>query len=188
MKTILFNPFKYIAGVRSLIAGLFILLATSCVGFFSHTHFPNLISLFKVEATLPIGYFLLQSLSNWLVFSILLYLLAIVSSSSSIRIIDIFGTQALARLPFLIASFIGFTKLPIGKEINLSSWEITATIAIQILAVLMVIWMIALMFNAFKVSSNLKGTKLVIVFIVAVIAGTIFTQLINHFVLFPYFS
>jgi hypothetical protein len=200
MKTILFNPFRYVAGFRSLIAGILILLVTACVGYLSHTHFPDLISV-KVGVKFPLSYFILQSLSNWLVLSVLLYLFALVSSSSTIRIVDIFGTQALARFPYLIAAFTGFSaslekfgkyvlrnSLGIGEDISLSAWEMVTAVSIIVLSLLLTIWMVTLMVNAFRISANLKGGKLAVYFIVAFIISAICTGLINRYLLITNFS
>ena len=200
MKTILFNPFRYIAGVRSLLVGILILLATAIVGFFSHTHFPDLISV-KVGVHFPMGYFVLQSLANWLVFSVILYLLALLFSSSSVRIVDIFGTQALARFPYLIAAFISFSgsmdkfgkyvqwsMMHQGNEVSLSTLDMVVAITLILMTLLLTVWMIVLMVNAFRVSANLKGTKLTVTFLVAIIVSMIITVLANKFLLIPNFS
>jgi hypothetical protein len=74
MITVLFNPFKFIAGVKSLIAGILIILATAFIGYLSHTHFPCLVSAQLCPTVVPLWYFIFQSLANWLFFSIILYI------------------------------------------------------------------------------------------------------------------
>jgi len=195
MNNFLFNPFKYIAGIKSLALGIFILLSTSVIGFFSHTHFPGLISV-KNGADFPFVYFVLQSLMIWLVISIVLYLMAIIASPSKVRIIDVFGTQALARFPYLFAAIIGFSgsmerfgkyimwnALKTGEEIAISTSEVGIAIFLLILTLLLTIWMVALMYNAFKVSANLKGTKSALLFIAAFIIAMMATIFINKFLI-----
>ena len=41
----LLNPFIHIAGIKSLIFGILILLLTSIIGYFSNMHFPDIISI-----------------------------------------------------------------------------------------------------------------------------------------------
>jgi hypothetical protein len=181
----LFNPFVYIAGLKSLLNGLLIILATSIVGYLSHTHFPDIISV-KIGFTSPVWYFVVQSLLNWLSISILLYLAAIILSKSSVRLLDIFGTQALARYPYFFAAFFAFsdsmlefgsflawTFLHSGTPVEISTFSIVVAIGLIILTLLLTIWMVALMFNAYKISANLKGPKLVTSFIVAMIGAMI---------------
>jgi hypothetical protein len=195
MNNILFNPFRYIAGFRSLALGLFILLSTACIGYFSHTHFPDLISI-KTGADFPLFYFVLQSLSNWFVFSILLHLMAVFFSKLTIRVVDVFGTQSLARFPYLLASFIGFsgamekfgkfilwTTLKTGEETTITPVEVGIAISLMIIALLLTIWLVTLMYNAFKVSTNLKGTKSAMLFIVAFILSMVATIFLNKFLI-----
>jgi hypothetical protein len=189
----LLNPFKYVAGVKSLVIGILIILVTAYIGYNSNTHFPDLISI-KTCPDLPVWYFVIQSLSNWIVFSTLLYSCAIVGSPSSIRFVDIYGTQALAHFPYLIASFIGFsdsinklgkymlwTLLQKGESISLSTGNFVIAISLIILTFLLTIWLVALMYNAFKVSANLKGTKAVILFIMVFIVSMVITGYISTY-------
>ncbi len=173
----LINPFKYIAGTKSLILGVLIIIITSIIGNYSHTHFPDTISI-KISPDLSFRYFLVQNLLNWFIVSSLFYITSLIISKSSIRIVDIFGTQALARFPYLFASIIGFsdsieafgeyllwTLLKQGNPIEISTFEIISAILLMVFSLLLTIWLITLMFNAFKVSANIKGSKLILTFI-----------------------
>ncbi len=192
MITKLFNPFKYIAGGYSLIIGVLVLLFTALIGFFSNTHFPDLISV-KISPDLPLQYFIIQNLSNWIVVSSIFYLISIIASTSKVRVIDVFGTQALARFPYLIASFIGFSNsvdnfgkyilwelMQIGEPIELNVSVIVLAISLMIFTLLLTIWLVVLMFNAFKVSANLKGYKLILLFIAGFILSIFLTGLISN--------
>lgn len=185
----LINPFHYIAGIESLIAGLIILVVTSIVGYYSHTHFPDIISI-KICPDFPFRYFLIQNLLNWFIASTLFYLAAIAFSKSSVRLVDIYGTQALARFPYLIGSFIGFsgalnafskyllwTLMKQGAPVEISTFQIAIAVLLLVLSLLLTIWLITLMFNAFKVSANLKGTKLVLTFIIVMIVSIVISTL-----------
>ena len=192
MNKILYNPFKYIAGWESLLAGIVILLGTSVIGYYSHIHFPDMISV-KTNPGIPYYVLLFENTINWLVPSILLYLLALILSQSSVRVIDIFGTQSLARAPYLIAALTGFSgtidkfgrytlwkTVNIGDPIVMSTGEIMLAITLLLFMLLATIWMIALMYNAFKISANIKGPKLIISFIVVMVLSTAITAFITH--------
>lgn len=192
MITKLFNPFKYIAGGYSLIIGVLVLLFTALIGFYSNTHFPDLISV-KTGPNFPIQNLIIQSLSNWIVVSSIFYFISLIVSNSKVRAIDIFGTQALARFPYLIASFIGFSNsvdnfgkyilwelLQQGDPIELNAGDITMAILLMILTLLLTIWLVILMYNAFKVSANLKGYKLNLLFIAGFILSLFLTVLISN--------
>jgi hypothetical protein len=191
----LLNPFKYIAGWESLALGIVVLFATAGIGFFSHIHFPDLISV-KTNHGLPFFVLVIQGFSNWLILSILLYLLALIFSPSSVRAIDIFGTQAFARFPYVLASLTGFfgllekfgnymiwSALHTGEPVEITPAEISIAITVLLLTMVLTVWMITLMFNAFKISANLKGAKLIISFIGAVIVSIIVTGMISTYFL-----
>ncbi|GET24794.1 YIP1 family protein [Prolixibacter sp. NT017] len=189
------NPFRYIAGGKSLLAGIVVLLLTAITGYFSHTHFPDLISI-KLSPAFPLWYFVAQVFTNWLVISVVLYLLALIFSSSSVRMVDIFGTQALARAPYFLAAVTGFfsvmhkfgryilyTRFHQGEPIDLTSTDVVLVVFLMILSLFLSIWTIILMYNAFRVSANVKGGKAVPLFIVAVIISTVATLFLSRYYL-----
>jgi len=195
MITYLFNPFRYIAGVKSLVAGILVLLLTAITGYFSHTHFPDLISI-KLSPAFPLWYFVAQVFTNWLIISIVLYVLALIFSSSSVRIIDIFGTQALARVPYFMAAFTGFfgamhkfgqyilyTRFHQGEPVNLTSTDVVLAVSLMIVSLLLSIWTIILMYNAFRISANVKGGKAVALFITAFIISIVATLFLSRYYL-----
>jgi len=190
MMTKLINPFHYIAGAKSLVWGLLIILVTSVIGYYSHTHFPDVISV-KTCPELPVFYFILQGLLNWFVPATLFYGVALLFSTSAVRAIDIYGTQAFARAPYLVASLMGFfgvlekfgkhimwSLLHYGEPVEISLLEMAGAIGIMVLTLLLTIWMITLMLHAFKVSANLKGGKLALIFIGVLIASMVITALL----------
>lgn len=189
MIKLLINPFRYIAGYKSLTIGLVIIICTSVVSAFSHKHFPDIISV-KTSQDYPIWFLLIENTFNWILFSTILYVLAISFSKSSVRFVDIFGTQALARLPYLLVSFVGFsgslkvfnqhilwTVLKRGEPVDLSILDTTVAILLLVFTLSMTLWVVLLMYNAFKVSSNIKGGRLILLFVVSVLGSTI----INHY-------
>lgn len=190
-----FNPFQYIAGYRSLLAGLLILFLTAVTGHLSRTHFPDIISI-KLSHGFPFGYVVAQVFTNWLVISIVLYVLALVFSSSSVRIIDIFGTQALARFPYFLAALTGFlgamhkfgryilyTRFHQGEPVDLTSTDVILVVFLMLLSLLLSIWTIILMYNAFRVSANVKGGKAVTLFIIAFVISMVATIFLSRYYL-----
>lgn len=187
----LFNPFEYIAGSYSLIIGVLIILFTSLISFFSNTHFTDVISV-KTGANYPMYYYIIQNLLNWVVISSILSFIAMFFSKSRIRIIDIFGTQALARAPYLLAALIGFSSsvdhlgkyilwhfMQLGEPIELGILAMVIAISLVVFTLLLSVWLIALMYNAFSVSANLKGFKSIILFVAGLIISIIISSLLN---------
>jgi hypothetical protein len=199
MNKYLFNPFRYIAGWEAFGAGIFVLFATSAIGCYSHVHLPDLISV-KTTPGLPFYVLLIQNLSNWLVPSLLFYLSALFFSKSEVRAIDVFGTQALARFPYLLAVLTGFSGalnkfgsymlwygLRIGEEVQITSLEITFAVVLILFTTLLTVWIVALQFNAYKTSTNLKGAKLIVSFVVIIVASIAITGILSNYLLHTLF-
>ncbi len=186
------NPFRYLAGGGALTLGLAAILATSVVGYYSGTNFPDVLSV-KVGYNEPFYAGLIHNLSSWIALGSILYIASLIFSKSSVRAVDIFGTQALARFPYLIAATTGFSNAPIafsnymlwktlkvGTPTSISSGEIAIAILILAGTIILTIWQVVLMYNAFKESSNIKGGKSIILFAVSLIMATVASAYLAH--------
>ena len=177
----LFNPFRFAAGYKALLSGLAIILASAFFASLGNTHFDGVLDVHMgLEA--PLWCFFAEGLINWMCMVILLFFFALIVSRSSYRTIDILGTQALARWPYLVTALV---MLPDANqrfvEYLMSKYtQTTPTVAINytdmfvfafamILTILMMIWMVALMYRAYAVSCNVKGVKGIVTFIVSLV-------------------
>ena len=75
-----------------------------------------------------------------------------------------------------------------GEAIELSVTTVVMAILLIVGTLVLTIWLVGLMYNAFKVSANLKGSKSVLLFIAGLIvsiilSGLISNQLIKYFIL-----
>jgi len=185
MKKWLFNPFQYIAGARSLLIGSIILAASASICYFSKIHFNGVVGSQKSDATTPLYFYFLEGLIDWACISLLLYFSGLIFSRSSIRLVDVFGTQAVARWPMVIAAIIGF-GIAVPPGINnmlpkdLVNMITPSMIALTLLTLVCIIWMVALMYHAFTVSCNLKGGKATGIFIAAIIIAQIVSSILIH--------
>ncbi len=186
MKKWLFNPFIYIAGEKALIIGWSVMLLTAFICSFSNTHFDGAIDVHSGHATSGIVYFI-EPVIDWASLTISLYLFGRFFSQSAVRLIDIAGTIALARWPLIFFSFIGFGIKPI-KQLPITSDPAQIlksidglTIALSLFGLVFVIWFIALLYNAFSVSANLKGSKSAWVFIAGLIVAEVISQVALHY-------
>jgi hypothetical protein len=185
----LFNPFRFIAGFKALLLGLAIILISAFVGSFSNTHFDGVLDL-HTGAAAPMWFFLVEGLIDWICLAVPLFLFGLIVSRSAFRTIDVLGTQALARWPYLIAAL---AMLPNANQRVLaylmSKLIQTAPAAAinpadvlvfgfaMIVVLLMTIWMVALMYRAYAVSCNIKGARAIVTFIVGIIAAEAISKL-----------
>ncbi len=178
----LFNPFLYLADVKALLYGWIAMIVTAIIGLASYTHFDGVIDVHTASKSYSIGYHLLEQLVDWSCATLIFWGAGALVSKSAVRVIDIAGTMAFARIPMIFAAIAGFgIKVPgqlktVDELVN----AITPLVIISSLfSLVFLIWMVALMYNAFRVSTNLKGGKATVVFIVSLL----FSEIISHILL-----
>jgi len=192
----LFNPFRFIAGFKALLLGLIIIALTSLLGSLSNTHFDGTLDVHTGLQTaytgmqLPLWLFLAEGLINWLSLALPLYFFGLILSRSSLRFIDVLGTQALARWPYLLTALVMMP--PSNKRITryfmslamqgpaadpLNYLDMTVFIFAMLVTILMVVWMVVLMYRAYSLCCNIKGAKAVITFIISLIGAEVLSKL-----------
>jgi len=189
----LFNPFYYVAGAKALGFGLLALMLTGVLGFWGTVRFDGLLDFHMGLPPLPIWGNVAESLLAWLLLSILLLIAGKIVSKSKPRLIDVFGTQALARLPYLLVSLTalmpGAHRFTDDLLNGRASWDhfspdMAVFLFVTIFGLVMMVWMIGLMYRAFAVSCNVSGKIAISVFMVMLGVGEIISKLII-FRMFP---
>lgn len=174
----LFNPFKKLAGGKALGIGLAILLLTAFVASFSHCHFDGALDA-HVGAETPAWVYYLEALIAWGITALVFYGTGVIFSASKVRLIDVLGTTALARYPFLFMALISFA-MPTMRPDELPDFT-PSFVLVTIVMVLLSIWYIALLYHAFSISCNLKKNKGIWAFIGALIVAEIISKIIFHY-------
>lgn len=186
---LLFNPFHYFAGFKAMITGIAIILVTGYIAFLSNSRFDGLINFHTLVPLTPVLNCLLDGLISWLIISLLLLIAGKIISKSRFRIVDVIGTQALARFPFLLLALLPMIpgivmgtisyeqKLFLSKGItDLISVYLIPFIVLYGMSILMTVWMITLMYRAFSVSCNVSGKKALFGFGICFIIGVIISS------------
>jgi hypothetical protein len=191
MKKWLFNPFVYIAGTKALIIGWVIMLATAFLGYLTKVHFDGIFDehIFKIPPSYLVC--VIEELIDWICVVASFYVLGRIVSDTSIRLIDIAGTMALARwvmLPMTLTNFIPDPARNVNPDASIKEMEKVALDPLMILQSLIVlpliVWLIALHYNAYSVSANLKGQKAVWTFIAGLIIAEILSKVIVSYLPF----
>lgn len=184
--TWLLNPFHYLAGSASLLFGVTLVLATGLVGSMGRTHFDGVLD-FHTGPAAPLWIFLAEGLVDWLTMGVLLLVAAFLLVRTRFRIVDVLGTQALARAPGLVTAAV--TLLPgyrrstgdvmAGKVTSYA--DLTVWFYIAVLAgLLMVAWMVLLMYRGFAVSCNVRGGRAIASFIVTLIIAEVASKVVMY--------
>jgi len=184
MKTWLFNPFKFIAGNRALLLGIGVMLLSAIVCSLETIHLDGVLDVHKGREA-PSYFYFIEPLIDWLCLVIPLYIFGKSFSVSAIRFIDVAGTSALARYPmfFVVLLCMLSPNLPTDEQKILNTIQTNPHVLMQltvigILVIPFIVWTVALMYNAYSLSANLKGPKAVWSFIASVVIAEILSKVI----------
>ena len=107
-----------------------------------------------------------------------------------VRVVDVFGTQALARFPTLILALVALLPIYQRQVERLISVTqilpgelppadlIAFSLVAAVVAIVVVAWMLVLMYRAYAVSCNVSGPKAIVLFVVAVLVGELLSKII----------
>lgn len=192
MKKWLFNPFELVAGWTALFAGMAVIVLTAFIAVAGNIRLDGVIDLHITE-DVNLTTALLDGFVNWLCLGFFIYLAGLIFSRSSIRLLDVFGTQALARFPFLfsvLASLLCFNGNILRyldhmllhqdgpNPVSIGVADVLLFGCMILVTLLMTVWGIALMYKAYSVSCNVKGTRAALSFTACMVFAEILSKVI----------
>lgn len=190
MKSILFHPFenyseKQLLNIGLLFASISIYLASIIGG-----HFDGAMDVHLVSQQVPVLNALVESLISVSSLVVLIYIFGKIYNPKT-RFIDIVITVLIARIPlylilvFNINFFYSDLALSLGVDPaalqNLPKEVLINLLLVSLLIFGFVIWFFVLLWNGFKTATNAKGSKPVILFIVAVILAEVVSKFILNY-------
>lgn len=188
MKIVLFNPFARYSERQLLLFGLLTALLGVVTASLTNTHFDGVLDThFGLDVSLKTA--ILQSVINTVSIVLVFYPLGKWINSKT-RWIDIFNLSLIVKIP-------GYLMMPL----NMNNWAYLKTepllaadsnpydlqftqelilflLITAVLALLVFVWLIVLFYNGFKVATNLKGTKHIVMFILAIIFSEIISKVL----------
>jgi len=193
--TWLFNPFLYLAGAKALVIGLAAILLAGLLGALSTTHFDGVLDI-HTGTPMPMWFFVCEGFIAWLCLSITLLIGGKITAHRAFRVVDVAGTQALARWPTIIVSLITlapghqrFTTylkdhvMKQGGNINFVTPDAFVFLGVVLVTIVITCWMVFLMYKAYSVSCNVTGVRAVVTFIVAMFAAEICSKTVLYWLL-----
>ncbi len=182
MKSILLNPFRKVAGIKALLIGMACMGISAMLAVHFKARFDGVLDLHFSTTKHYLAPFT-DHLQNWLVLSFMSGLIAFISGARP-RVIDVLGTMAMARAPFILAPLLNLTGsmsrlaegLEAGRQEDLSGIlenEMLPLIFLGALAIVAVVWSVIWYYNAYKTFTNLKGNKLVLSFTAMIILSEV---------------
>jgi hypothetical protein len=178
----LLHPFRYIAGGKSLLSGLGILLVLSFLSYPANIYFDGVldIHLGNADRQNPFTVYAACVFFSWLITVPVFYLTALILTGKTVRIVDMAGTLALAKAPFIFITPLGFIPavhrtpgmdvdkfIDINELTNFLQENILWIVILLFVFMIVIIWSVIWMYNAYSVSGNLKGNKGIVSFIIA---------------------
>jgi len=192
LRTWIFNPFYYLAGGQALALGLAFIVAAGLMGSAANAHLDGVIDIHAghsgdfreitgLEA--PIWLFPVEGLVDWLSMGLILCGMGFLLSRTRFRLLDLFGTQALARVPAILLVAVAFVpgfqtqamKLATGNLV-IVPMEMAAFVVGMFVTILAIIWMVTLMYWGFATPCNVSGGKAIGAFVVALILAEAFSK------------
>ncbi len=182
--SLIWNPFTRIAGWQAFIAGLIFVALSGIAAKYADLAFDG-----AIDAHLGHE---ISFAESFIMISIDLFAIIVIMSvvgfviAKQVRFVDIFGTMTLSRAPFLIVAILGiFVSPPDLSELSTEPIQIfdqPLFIVFSLLTTIILIWAIALMYNALKVSSGAKGIRLTAGFIIGLIVAEIMSKFLINIV------
>jgi hypothetical protein len=189
LKLIFVNPFEKVAGWQALGLGLIFVVAMTFIAFINKHYFTGAFDLKITRCTYALSEaFVMMAIG--LASIILMFLLAGICFSKNFRVIDVFGTTILAKFPHFFLALNSFIPMPfflkdpkiIMEDPNIIFTSFTFMMN-MILSLLIMVWLITLLYNAFRVSLNIRKNLRVGIFISAMLLAEILSKVLMHYIL-----
>lgn len=183
-RKIVFNPFEKHSEITLLIFGLTLTILGSFIGYLMKARFDGIIDMHLVENISLIEPFL-DNLLNTLSLFVLFFILG-KSINKKTRWVDILSASIIARIPFYIlplfniGGFLEKITERLLESIDLENLNSPPAISISDMLTMLLFagigivclcWFIALFWNGFRVATNTKGTKNIILFVIMLIVA-----------------
>jgi len=191
-RNFLLNPFDKIAGQQALLYGLIIMLVSAFLSILFNARFDGILDLHFTNVSPGWKVALLDQGVNIVSLFIAFFIVARLFGAKHTRWIDIIGTFALARAPYMLLPLLNFNNKLGGygervfelisstnyEDLNPADFFEWWMIPYFLILFLGLVWMIILYFQAFKISTNLKGNQLIFSFIIGIFAAELISKLL----------
>lgn len=190
MKTkikLLWNPYERIAGWKAFFIGLAVVVVSVCMAYAFGDRFAGITNATFVK-NMQLWEAMARHLADLLVLAVLMTAAAKILAKG-VRVQDMLGVVFLSRIPYFFLAFRGaivsnreimeIADIATNPEAMQEMIPVLVRVSILgVLALVMLVWMVALLYNGYMVSSGLKGARCVVSFI----AVLVLTQVITTFV------
>ena len=180
------NPFETFSEKQLLFTGLVATVFGIFIGFVFNARFDGVVDLHFSESV-TWQEVALDNLINIVVLSIVLFV-AGKTINPKTRIIDILNSSLISRIPFYILPFFNVNQIMFhssnemmesiqnGQFSEITSTNLILTLVFSLVAILLLICFVILLWNGFKIATNAKGNKAIILFVVSLFVAEIVSK------------
>jgi len=184
----LYNPFELYSERQLLIFGLVLTLIGSFLGYLFNGRFDGIIDFHLLESVIFLEV-VLDNFFNAVLLTMLLFINGKIINSKT-RFVDVLNASLLARIPFYILPFFNFNNvmydvsnrtydiMVAGSFNAISTPDIILLMLFSFVAICTLIWFSVLLWNGFKVATNAKGIKNIILFIFTILVAEVVSKYI----------
>lgn len=190
MITLLLNPFERLLEKKLIFFGLLTLCVGTALAVAFKARYDGVFDVHFVEKI----QFYEPIIDNFISISCLTLFLFFTGKqiNTKTRLIDILICAIIAKIPFYIMPFFNINNsisnttqklllsLEKGTTLHLNSFDIILLLLSSIVSLAALVWSIILLYNGFKTATNLKKTKHIFYFSLAIILGEIITKIILY--------
>lgn len=192
--SVILNPFQKLAGTHALVAGLLVMIMLSLLALKAKMYLPGSLTIVNAEAiknpknSLNFSLILYQIGMSWVILSGFFITFSLIFRQKRLRLIDFLGTTAFSRFPYLfLMIFIyliqffdpSFFSIDVIKEFDLHPSFAKSIFGFGILV--FIIWQLITYFNALKESSDLRGKRLWVGYILSIILAEVLSYPVTMF-------
>lgn len=184
----LYNPFELYSERQLVIFGLVMTLIGSFLGYSFNGRFDGIIDFHLLES---VTFFevVLDNFFNAVLLTMLLFINGKLINSKT-RFVDVLNASLLARIPFYILPFFNFNNvmydvsnrtydIMVARSFNaISTPDLILLMLFSFVAICTLIWFSVLLWNGFKVATNAKGIKNIILFIFTILVAEVVSKYI----------
>ncbi|GHT19817.1 hypothetical protein FACS189429_7800 [Bacteroidia bacterium] len=181
-----YNPFERIAGAKALLAGIGFCAVIGLVGALSGAYFDGAIDCHLGAKGDFVRSFAFLAI-DWASLAAVFGAAALIFAKNA-RLIDICGTMALAQAPRLFDALSAFFAPNLAVDETLPLNELAGELLQQIAQPAFIVFIIvsivatachiALIYNAFRISTNLKVPKIIVIFIAGILLAEVLSKVL----------
>lgn len=193
MKTLLFKPFERYSETTLLLVGFGFTLLSALAAFAFNVRYDGVLDMHAVKEV-SLQQVLIDTAVNLVSLFTFFYLAAVIVYKRA-RPVDLLSTVLVARIPMVLLPLLNVNNysynvakelIEATKNIQEGPEQILSFLPFLGLTVVMLLvvtaWYVALLYNGFKVATNAKGAKPVVLFIAAILLAEILSKTLLYFI------